>query len=108
MSIFADQWLLTRVANRPYTPVFCANPTACLFRRHKLPARGLCTHNEQQQLLTILNCSSMFNKMNHYDFLVNPVCSLQSFLRIWGRYGGKLFYIGVDHARCAFQSHFWL
>ena len=50
----------------------------------------------------------MFNKLNHYDFLVNPVCSLQSFLRIWGRYGGKLFYIGGSHARYASQAIFGL
>ena len=50
----------------------------------------------------------MFNKLNHYDFLVNPVCSLQSFLRIWGRYRGKLFYIGGSHARYASQAIFGL
>ena len=50
----------------------------------------------------------MFNKLNHYDFPVNPVRSLQSFLRIWGRYWRKLFYIGESHARYAFQAIFGL
>ena len=50
----------------------------------------------------------MFNELNHYGFLVNPVCLSQSFLRIWGRYERKLFYIGGSHARYAFRSHFWL